>query len=59
MGETYKVELHLQKVSTGEIRIRAIDVNADQLQNINNQIGRQIGDYLLLKVYECLKVNNN
>ena len=48
----YKIDMHMQKVSTLEIRVRSIEVNDEQLQNIKQQIGRQIGDYKLLKLYE-------
>ena len=49
----YRIDMHMEKVSTGEIRIRSIDVTDDQLQNIRSQIGKQIGNYKLLKFYEC------
>ena len=55
----YRIDMHMEKVSTGEIRIRSIDVTDDQLQNIRSQIGKQIGNYKLLKVWECWKVLNN
>jgi len=48
----HQIDMHMQKVSTSEIRVRSIEVNDEQLQNIKQQIGRQIGDYLLLKLYE-------
>jgi len=48
----HKIDMHMQKVSTSEIRVRSIEVNFDQLQNIRNQLGKQIGDYKLLKLYE-------
>ena len=48
----HKIDMHMQKVSTGEIRVRSIEVTHEQLQNIRNQLGRQIGDYKLLKLYE-------
>jgi len=48
----HRIDLHMQKVSTSEIRVRSIEVNFDQLQNIRNQLGKQIGDYKLLKLYE-------
>ena len=47
-----KIDLHMEKVSTGEIRVRSIEVNDEQLQNIRNQLQKQIGDYKLLKLYE-------
>jgi len=48
----HKIDMHMQKVSTKEIRVRSIEVNQEQLQNIRNQLGKQIGDYKLLKLYE-------
>lgn len=48
----HRIDLHMEKVSTGEIRVRSIEVNFDQLQNIRNQLNKQIGDYKLLKLYE-------
>ena len=53
MVELYKIEMHLQKVSTNETRVRVIDVTKNQLENIRNQIGNQIGDYKLLKIWQC------
>lgn len=53
MGEIYKVEMHLQKVSTNETRVRVIDVTKKQLENIRSKIGKQIGDYKLLKIWQC------
>lgn len=47
-----RIDMHMQKVSTSEIRVRSIEVNDEQLQNIRNQLGKQIGDYKLLKLYE-------
>jgi len=49
---THKIDMHMQKVSTKEIRVRSIEVTTEQLENIRNQIGRQIGDYKLLKLWE-------
>ena len=49
----YRIDMHMEKVSTGEIRIRSIEVTDEQLQNIRNQLGKQIGNYKLLKVWEC------
>ena len=48
----HKIDMHMLKLSTKEIRVRSIEVNDEQLQNIRNQLGRQIGDYKLLKLYE-------
>jgi hypothetical protein len=48
----HKIDMHMEKVSTSEIRVRSIEVNHEQLQNIKQQIGKQIGDYKLLKLYE-------
>jgi len=48
----HRIDMHMQKVSTSEIRVRSIEVNDEQLQNIRNQLGKQIGDYKLLKLYE-------
>lgn len=53
MAEIYKIEMHLQKVSTNETRVRVIDVTKNQLENIRLQIGKQIGDYKLLKIWQC------
>ena len=47
-----KIDMHLQKISTSEIRVRSIEVTTEQLLNIRNQLGKQIGDYKLLKLYE-------
>lgn len=44
--------MHMLKLSTKEIRVRSIEVNDEQLQNIKQQLGKQIGDYKLLKLYE-------
>ena len=49
----YKVELHLQKVSTNETRVRVIDLTKNQLERFKEQIGRVVADYKLLKVWEC------
>ena len=48
----HKIDMHMQKVSTKETRVRSIEVTTEQLENIKQQIGRQIGDYKLLKLYE-------
>ena len=48
----HKIDMHMQKVSTKEIRVRSIEVTTEQLENIKQQIGRQIGDYKLLKLWE-------
>lgn len=48
----HQVDLHMLKVSTSEIRVRSIEVTEEQLLNIRNQLGKQIGDYKLLKLYE-------
>lgn len=48
----HKIDMHMQKVSTKETRVRSIEVTTEQLENIKKQIGRQIGDYKLLKLYE-------
>ena len=48
----HRIDMHMLKLSTSEIRVRSIEVNDEQLQNIRNQLGKQIGDYKLLKLYE-------
>lgn len=49
----YRIDMHMEKISTGEIRVRSIEVTDEQLQTIRAQIGKRIGDYRLLKVWEC------
>lgn len=47
-----RIDMHMLKVSTSEIRVRSIEVTTEQLLNIRNQLGKQIGDYKLLRLYE-------